>query len=259
MIMRLAKLGAWTGWALLAGWSATGFAQEGPVPAPIAAAVAAPDRPQTDTDRDGARKPAALLAFAKLAPGERVADIMPGQGYFTRLFSHAVGPGGHVYALVPAELAQVAPKAVDSAKALAADPRYANVTLLIEPTAALAAPKPLDLAWTSDNYHDLYGFFGPDQAAKFDAAVFRMLKPGGLFVVIDHASRPGATQATNTTLHRIDPALVKAQVLAAGFTLDGESAILTNPADPHDIPVFSPTIRGRTDQFVLRFRKPAEP
>jgi predicted methyltransferase len=235
-------------WIPAIGWAQT--------PANVAAAIAAPDRTKADTDKDVDRKPADLLVFAGVKPGQRIADIMPGQGYFTRIFSHAAGSEGRVYALIPSELAQVAPKLADSAKALGADPALANVTVSIAPTASLSAPEPIDLAWTSDNYHDLYAFFGPDKAAQFDAAVFRMLKPGGAFIVIDHAAVPGADPATIKSLHRIDPALVKAQLLATGFVLEAESPILRNPADAHDLPVFSPSIRGRTDQFVLKFRKP---
>jgi predicted methyltransferase len=228
--------------------AASAAAAQGPS---ITAAIAAPDRPKADTDRDALRKPAALVAFAGIKPGDRVADIMPGGGYFTRIFSHLVGPGGHVFAIVPTELAQASPPTVTDAKALAA--QYGNVTALVEPSAALGAPEPLDLAWTSDNYHDLYGFFGADRAAQFDRAVLAMLKPGGVFIVIDHAGKPGVDPKT---LHRIDPAVVKAQVLAAGFVLEGESPVLSNPEDSHDLAVFAPAIRGRTDQFVLKFRKP---
>jgi predicted methyltransferase len=224
-------------------------------PAFVAAGIAAPDRPKADRDRDMDRKPAALLAFAGIRPGERIADIMPGQGYFTRIFSHAVGPAGHVYALVPSELAQVAPQIAESAKALATDPVYGNVTVLIAPTASLAAPEPLDMAWTSDNYHDLYAFFGADAALAFDTAIFRMLKPGGSLMVIDHAASADAMPRIRQ-LHRIDPQVVKSQVMAAGFVFEGESPVLRNPFDLRNQPVFAPSIRGRTDQFVLKFRKP---
>ncbi len=223
----------------------------------ITAAIAAPDRPKVDTDRDALRQPAALIAFAGLKSGDQVADLMPGKGYFTRIFSNVVGPSGHVYAIVPAELAQVAPKIPEAMKALVAEPSFGNVSSLVMPTAAIAAPVKLDLAWTSDNYHDLYGFFGAEQAAKFDAAVFKALKPGGIFIVIDHVAPAGTSDTSPKTLHRIEPAVVKAQVLAAGFELVGESDLLRNPADPHDIKVFDPKIRGRTDQFVFKFRKPA--
>jgi predicted methyltransferase len=222
----------------------------------VLAAVASPDRPKADTDRDALRHPDLLMAFAGVKPGDQVADIMPGKGYFTHLFSKVVGPTGHVYAIVPAELANVAPKAADAAKALASEPAFTNVSTLVQPTAAIAAPVKLDIAWTSDNYHDLYGFFGADEAAKFDAAVFNALKPGGVFIVVDHVAKPGTSSTSPKTLHRIDPATVKAQVLAAGFKLDADSDVLRNSADSHELKVFAPEIRGRTDQFVFRFRKP---
>jgi predicted methyltransferase len=229
---------------------------EGQMPDPIAAAVASPDRPAEDVARDSLRKPADLVAFAGVKPGDSIADIMPGQGYFTRIFSRVVGREGHVYEIVPAELAQVSPPSVAAAKALAAAPAYGNISALIEPTASIAAPVPLDLAWTSDNYHDLYGFFGAAQAEALDVAVFKALKPGGVFIVIDHVALPGTSDTSAKSLHRIDPEMVKTQAFAAGFVLEAESAILRNPADTHDVVVFSPKIRGRTDQFVFRFRKP---
>jgi predicted methyltransferase len=225
-------------------------------PAYVVVAVDAPDRPKADTDRDAARHPAELVAFAGLKPGDRVADIMPGAGYFTRIFSKVVGPQGQVFAIVPAELAQVAPKALDAIKAMASESPYANVAVQVQPTAAIAAPAPLDVAWTSDNYHDLYGFFGADHAAQLDAAVYRALRPGGVFIVIDHVATPGTSGVSAKTLHRIDPETVKAQALAAGFSLEAESPILRNSADTHEAAVFAPAIRGHTDQFVFRFRKP---
>ena len=224
--------------------------------AAVSTALASPDRPKTDSDRDAARHPAELIAFAGVKPGDRVADIMPGGGYFTRIFSKVVGAKGHVYAIIPAELAQVAPKAVEAMTALTAEPPYANVSLLVQPTAEIAAPAPLDVAWTSENYHDLYGFFGAEKAAAFDVAVYKALKPGGLFIVIDHVAKAGSSDTSAKALHRIDPDTVKAQALAAGFLLDGESQILRNPADTHEATVFSPAIRGHTDQFAFRFRKP---
>lgn len=226
-----------------------------PPSAAIARAIAAP-RPKADTDRDAARKPAALLAFAGITPGEKIGDLMPGQGYFTRLFSRVAGPSGHVYALVPSELAAKAPKIVEAMKAISADPAYTNVSLVVAPSTKIAAPEKLDVIWTSQNYHDLYGFFGADSAAKTNAAVFAALKPGGEYIVIDHVAPAGTSDKSPTTLHRIDPATVKAQVLAAGFTLEGTSDVLHNPADTHALKVFDPAIRGHTDQFIFKFRKP---
>jgi predicted methyltransferase len=220
----------------------------------IDAAIASPSRPAADVARDAQRHPAALLAFAGIKPGDKVADLMPGGGYFTRLFAQAVGPQGHVYAIVPAELAKLAPKSAEAARALAAGDH--SITLLVVPTDAIAAPEKLDLVWTSDNYHDVYGFFGPDKAAAMDRAIFNALKPGGRFIVIDHVAAAGASATAPTTLHRIDPATVRAQVLAAGFVLTDQSDVLQNPADDHTRKVFDPSIRGRTDQFAYSFRKP---
>lgn len=222
--------------------------------ASIDAAIASPARPPADVARDAQRHPAALLAFAGIKPGDTVADLMPGGGYFTRLFAQTVGPQGHVYAIVPAELAKEMPKSVDAARAVAAG--APNVSALVVPTDAIAAPEKLDLVWTSDNYHDVYGFFGPDKAAAMDRAIFHALKPGGRFIVIDHVAAAGASATAPTTLHRIDPATVRAQVLAAGFVLTDQSDVLQNPSDDHTRKVFDPSIRGHTDQFAYSFRKP---
>ena len=226
-------------------------------------AVQSHDRPAADTARDDARHTLALLVFSEAKPSDRIVDAVPGAGFFTRLFSHVVGPKGHVFAVTPAELAKAKPSLASSIAALAAQPGYGNVTAVVEPTAAIGTAAAaqgggVDLVWTSDNYHDVYGFFGPAQAAAMDAAVFRALKPGGLFVVIDHTALPGASATAPTTLHRIDPETVKAQVLAAGFVLDATTDVLHNPADPHTAKVFAPDIRGHTDQFAFRFRKPAK-
>jgi predicted methyltransferase len=227
------------------------------IPAYIAAAVANPDRPAADTARDAQRHPAELLAFAGLKPGDQVIDFIPGGGYFTRIFANVVGAKGRVFAITPSELAAKVPKMAQGIVALAAQPAFSNVTPLVQPVAVTGDGGHVDMAWTSDNYHDIYGFFGADHAAAADAAIFSALKPGGVFIVIDHAALPGASATAPTTLHRIDPATVKAQVEAAGFKLEAESPILANPADPHTQKVFDPAIRGRTDQFVFKFRKPA--
>ena len=225
------------------------------VPGYAAAAVAASDRPAADTARDADRKPAEMIAFAGIKPGDKVADIIPGGGYFTRVFAHAVGPKGHVYAIVPAALAARNPKAADGVNAIAAEPGYSNVSVAVVPFSSVPEPGLLDVAWTAQNYHDIYNN-DPAVAAQFAKDIFKALKPGGTFVIVDHVAAPGTDAATAKPLHRIDPALVKAQVIAAGFVADGESNALANPADAHDKPVFDPAIRGHTDQFALKFRKP---
>ncbi len=141
--------------------------------------------------------------------------------------------------------------------ALAKDPRFANVSLITQPAAAFAIPTTADLVWTSQNYHDYPDkFMGPTDPRVLNAAVFAALKPGGVFVVVDHVAETGSGLRDTETLHRIDPELVKTQVTAAGFELDGESDVLRVAADSHKVIVFDASVRGHTDQFVLRFRKP---
>ncbi|WP_338421703.1 class I SAM-dependent methyltransferase [Acetobacter fallax] len=222
---------------------------------PIAAALANKDRPEADRAADATRKPAELLAFAGMARGMRVADLMPGQGYFTRIFSNIVGKTGHVYTVVSAERVAQKPDAANAVKAIAADPSFANVSEVTTPITALTLPGLVDMAWTSQNYHDVYGQ-SPESALAFDKAVFRILRPGGVYIVIDHVATAGSGSEAPKTLHRIDPALIRDQVTKAGFVFESESAALKNPSDPHTATVFDPSVRGRTDQVVFKFRKP---
>jgi predicted methyltransferase len=228
------------------------------VPAFLAAAIADPSRPAEDVARDADRKPAETLLFAGVAPGEKIAELLPGGGYFTRIMSKAVGPSGHIYALVPAPRPDAPSNSPDFAarvKAIAADPAYANVSVVVQAFGELKTPVPVDLVWTSQNYHDLHNLPGLDLAV-FNQMVFEALKPGGTYLILDHATEPGAGASQTSTLHRIDPATVKREVLAAGFVYDGQSDLLRNPQDPHTAKVFDPAIRGRTDQFILKFKKP---
>ena len=226
------------------------------IPQPIAAALAAPSRPDAEKQRDAARHPGELLALAGVKPGERIADFMPGGGYFTRVFSGTVGPKGRVYAVYPEFMAKFETKDVASIKALVAEPAYANVQFVPPPDDTLNIPEPLDLVWTSLNYHDLQFGLSHDQIIGLDKSIYAALKPGGVFLVIDHVAPPGTGWTVAKTLHRIDPEAIKADMAEAGFTLDAESQILRNPDDPHTAIVFDPSIRGKTDQAVFRFRKP---
>ncbi len=227
-------------------------------PANVAAAVADPARPAADTQRDAARKPAAMLEFAAVKPGETVVDLVPGGGYFTRLFSAAVGPSGKVIAVAtakPADAPADAPDRSAAVRAIAADPHYANVTVNQVRLQEFSLAAPVDLVWTSQNYHDVHNVKDLDVVA-FDKAVFAALKPGGVFIVLDHSAEKGSGFRDTGTLHRIDEEAVKKEVEAAGFKFAGESNALRNKADPRTAAVFDAGIKGHTDQFILKFVKP---
>lgn len=220
---------------------------------PIAAAVADPGRPAADTARDADRKPAQMVAFAGVKAGDKVAELIPAGGYYTRILSKAVGPTGHVYAIVPKFFAS-RPGGLDGINAIAKD--YGNVTVVLADTNDFTVPQPVDLVWTSENYHDLHN--GPNPAVAADnKAVFDALKPGGIYYVEDHSAGANTDPKVTSTLHRIQPATAISEIEAAGFKLDARSDLLANPADPHDKPVFDPSIRGKSDKFALRFKKPA--
>lgn len=226
------------------------------VPAYITAAVNDPVRAADKTD-DVRRQMVAVMQFTGVKPGQKVLELVPGSGYWTRVFSQIVGSEGHVYTVWPNETARFSAKSLAKWKQLVTTSHYANVSLLQQPAAQLSAPKPVDLVFTCQNYHDYHDpFMGPVDMVAFDKQVFAALKPGGLFVVIDHVAPAGSGISDTNTLHRIDPAVVKKEVEAAGFVFDGESDALRNPKDPHTIAVFDKSIRGHTDQFIYRFRKP---
>lgn len=232
--------------------------QSGPpaVPSYVTAAMHDPAR-KADSVDDVRRKMAEVMAFTEVKPGQNVLELAPGSGYWTRVFSAIVGPSGHVYTVWPKEMAKYSAKSLAAWRTLAATPHYANVSVLEQPAAMLTAPAKVDLVFTAQNYHDYHDpFMGPVDMARFDKEVFDALKPGGLFVVIDHAAPAGSGVADTDTLHRIDPAVVKQEVESAGFVFDGSSDALHNAADPLTVKVFDTSIRGHTDQFVYRFRKP---
>ena len=222
-------------------------------PDPIAAALADPARPAADRARDALRKPASLLALAGVQAGQRVVDIGPGTGYYTRLISHIVGPQGQVFAFNPTWLDTKFPKSREGVSALIAS-GCTNVTASIQPMAEIAFDAPVDLVFFVQLYHDQH--WQQVDIAQMNQAIFRALRPGGVYFVVDHRAPTGTTDAQIDKLHRIDPAVVRREVLAAGFTLEAESDLLGNPQDPLTSGVFDPAIRGQTDQFILKFRKP---
>ncbi|TPG13608.1 class I SAM-dependent methyltransferase [Sphingomonas oligophenolica] len=218
----------------------------------IEAALADPARAD-QRDDDARRKAAEVLAFSGVKRGDIVVDFFPGSGYWTRIFSGIVGARGHVYADWPAAGAKYATKARPALETRG----LANVTTEVLPTDVPTAPVPVDLFWTVQNYHDLANNGGGEAALMaFDRGVYRLLRKGGTYVVIDHVDAAGTGLSGTDTRHRIDPAAVRRQVEAAGFRFVGESPVLRNPADDHTLTVFDPAIRGHTDQFVYKFRKP---
>jgi predicted methyltransferase len=229
-----------------------------PVPPAIAAAIADARRPAEQTQLDHRRKPAQMMVFAGVKDGDRVADFMSGNAYFTRILSKLVGPSGKVYAFLPdEELRNCLPAEVAGSRTVAQDPTYDNVTLMTGPVNDFSTPQPVDVLWTAQNYHDLHdGFMGPADIGKLNGAFFRSVKPGGLFMVIDHAAAEGSGLSATETLHRIDPVRLRSEIEAAGFVFEAQDNDLRNAADDHTRPVFDPLVRGRTDQFVFRFRKP---
>ena len=219
----------------------------------VAAGLANPARADQAGD-DARRKAAEVLAFSGVGAGDEVIDFFPGAGYWTRIFSGTVGPAGHIYGVWPAVSAKYSVKALP-----AMDARHlGNVSSnLLGGGGIVSAPEPVDIVWTVQNYHDIANDGRGEPAIDaMNAQVLAALKPGGTYLVIDHADVAGSGIANTSTKHRIDPAAVKAEIIKAGFEFVGESDVLRNPADDHMANVFDPAIRGKTDQFVYKFRKP---
>lgn len=231
------------------GIAALGAAAVAPLtPVAARATLVDPGRPADDIAQDAVRKPGMMVQFARIKRGATIVELLPGEGYFTRVFSNAVGPKGKVLAWEP--------KTSEAMTALAADKRRSNVTPVAGAIDAMAPAGTADVVWTSRNYHDLKSAKRPaDTAQRVNAAAFAALKPGGYYVVLDHSAATGSGTRDCDTLHRIDAEAVKAEVVAAGFVFDGESPLLANAADSRSAAVFDPAIRGHTDQFVLRFKK----
>ena len=201
-----------------------------------------------------------LMRFARVEAGATVIDVYPGDGDWTRLFSDVVGPEGEVYSFVPAEVTHFKNDPVGRMRTLAKEPGRENVEVVSSDLVAMAeATQPADILWLHLFYHDLHTALMQAKgatAARFNRAVYEQLKPGGSYVIVDHAAAVGAGTSHAQSLHRIEPASVREEVEAAGFVLDAESTLLANKADPHSIKVFDPSIKGQTDRFGYRFVKP---
>jgi len=227
-------------------------------PADVAAAVASADRPADQVKLDESRKPAQVLAFEGLKRGDMALDLFTGGGYYAEIMGKAVGPRGGVVAWEPANFLNDKTRAAFAAL----KQRTPNVGIRATPVNALSLPaSTFDFVMLHLNYHDLYwesvkyGFPRTDPAAIL-RTLYQSVKPGGTVAVVDHAGPAGDTRALVEKYHRIDPATVKADFERAGFVLEAESNVLRNPADDHSKEVFDPAIRGNTDRFVYRFRKP---
>jgi predicted methyltransferase len=224
-----------------------------------AAAVASETRPAADRESDAGRKPAAVLEFFGIQPGDVVLEMWAGSGYYTDLLAHVVGDSGKVVAHVNTPILGFAS---DAHTARHADNRLPNTEVLLAENNELALEADtFDAATIILNYHDLYwsseeyGWELVDVPA-FLAELYKSIKPGGTLGIVDHQAVSGSPAETGSTLHRIDSAIVIAELENAGFVLDGESDVLANPGDDHTKDVFDPEIRGKTDRYVLRFKKP---
>lgn len=222
-------------------------------------ALAHKDRPAADRARDAPRQSAAVLRFFGIGPGMTVLDLYSGGGYYTEILAYLVGAQGRVVAHNNTSYLNAARAELASRFAPG---RLPNVTRLTAESNELTLPPgAFDAVLMTDVYHDVYFEDEARGWPRIDgprllAELYRALKPGGVLGVVDHAALPGAPPATGGTLHRIDPGLLKSDLTAAGFVLDGESDVLGNPADDRTKSAFDPSVRGRTDQVVLRFRKP---
>lgn len=214
----------------------------------FAALLSAASRPEADKARDADRKPAEVMAFAGVRPGMKIAELAPGGGYYTRLLSAAVGPKGYVYTFA----GRPSPAVAEIAKATG------NVSLGVGKIGDSLAPEPVDMVWTTLNYHDFKNAKVGDEdgASVVNKAAYKALKPGGIYLINDHQTAKGAGTSQTSTLHRIEDAAVIKEVEAAGFRLEARSKVLAHPGDDHTMKVQESGIRGKTDQFVLRFRKP---
>ncbi len=231
------------------------------IPAYVRAAVNDTSRPEADRKRDVNRKPAEVLAFAGVKPGMQIAELMPAQGYYTRLLCRIAGDSGHVYG-INFTMHMPPPPPGAPARARRAMPAPAplgcnNVTESHMGAPDLMLPSNLDMVWTTENYHDFHNaMLGSPNMMQFDMTVYNALKPGGYFIIEDHVAPEGSGASDTNTLHRIDPELVKQEVESVGFKLVGQSNVLHNPADTHTEIVFK--MADKTDRFLFKFQKPAD-
>ncbi len=222
-------------------------------PSTVAVAIADPSRPKADRDADAHRKPLQTIQFSGVKPGDKVGELFPGGGYYTRLLSDVVGPNGVVYALETTRWAS----SVAATKKVLDEKGRGNVHLTATPFGTFDIPEKIDLFWITQNYHDLHiAEYGNVDMAAFNKHVFDALKPGGIYFIVDHQANAGTTEAQIAKLHRIEKAQVIREVEAAGFEFAAENGALANAADDHTLTIFDKPVQGHTDQYMLKFRRP---
>jgi predicted methyltransferase len=225
----------------------------------IARAMKDKSRPGRDIARDVRDNTSKVLSFVGVEPKQFVVDFLPFRGYYTRLFASMVGEEGHVFAAIPDALTKIEriEKGRAEIEAFAVD--LPNLTLIDgRPELAGSPPHPVDVFFISQNYHDLHDeFMGPVDIAAFNRSVFQCLKPGGKYIIIDHAAANSASPDVTETLHRIQPAVVRDEVEASGFVYKSKSTALANERDPKTGSIFGRTTRYHTDRFILKFERPA--
>jgi predicted methyltransferase len=252
MTMRISSIAI----ALAIACSAVACAGTGPLSEEeLATRLQTGSRAAEDKARDAGRKAAAIVTFLGIQPGMTVVDLVAAGGYYTEVMSVAVGPKGHVYAQNSEFVLKMREGANDKAITVRlADGRLPNVERLDREIDDLGLePGSVDAAITALNFHDIYNARGPEAAAAFLGAVYQILAPGGVFGIIDHAGGVG----DDAELHRIDEALAIEAAKRAGFVVEATSDELRNPDDDRTRGIFAPGLRGQTDRFVLRLRKPA--
>ena len=259
-MLLVAVLALTLGWSMPQARSAAIATDTATADQSITAALANPRRPAEDREQDATRKPAEILAFLGAAPGMRVLDAFSAGGYYTELLAAIVGAEGEVIAYNNPPYAKFAAKGI---AARYADDRLANVRqVTAEVDELVLPPRSVDAALFVMSYHDLYwrpadGSWARTDPMQMLRKLHAAMKVGGVVVVQDHVAAPGGDVAEVVDrLHRIDPAIVKRDFKAAGFALEAESDALAHPDDDHTLGVFDPKIRGRTDQFVMKFRRP---
>jgi predicted methyltransferase len=226
--------------------------------AAIEKAIADPARPATDTSRDAGRKPAEVVAWAGIKPGMKVVDLLPGGGYFTRIFARTVGDNGIVYAYFGTQYdARLKTQGKDPDNQFAdLKATYRNLHVIHGPLPEFVTPEPVDLVWTSDNYHDMHNKAYNMDVNAVNKHIYDSLRPGGFYIVIDHRAAKGAGAGVTESLHRMDEDIAKEEIKAAGFKLVAEGKVLTNPSDDDTKRVFEAGEHDHTDQFMLKFQKP---